>query len=476
MTNRDEDAEELRFSHSIRIWDIRTNAGKRRTTYSVRWIVGGEEQHRTFASRALADAFRAKLLTHVQRGSAFEKASGLPAPMLREAQRRSWFEHASQYTDMKWPAAAPKSRTGIAESLATVTPALLSSDRGRPNDALIRRALFEWVFVPPRRKGGDPPADLRTVVRWLERNTITLGDLEDRTKGPELTRRALDRIALLIDGSQAAAKTIARKRAIFYNALGYAVELGLITDNPLDRITWKAPMTTESIDRRVVVDRERARTLLTAVAVQPGVAPRLVALFALMYYAALRPSEALDFRVENIAALPKSGWGELLLGNSAPRTGRAWTDSGKSRERRGLKHRATDDTRPVPAHPELVEILTEHLGYFGNAPDGRLFIGPRGGTIGDSTYLGVWHKARALALTPAEARSPLAKKPYDLRHAAVSTWLNAGVPATQVAEWAGHSVAVLLRVYAKCIVGQEDAARRRIERAMAEQEEGSLAG
>jgi integrase len=43
------------------------------------------------------------------------------------------------------------------------------------------------------------------------------------------------------------------------------------------------------------------------------------------------------------------------------------------------------------------------------------------------------------ALTPAEAASPLAARPYDLRHAAVSTWLNAGVPSTQVAQWAGHS-------------------------------------
>jgi hypothetical protein len=51
-------------------------------------------------------------------------------------------------------------------------------------------------------------------------------------------------------------------------------------------------------------------------------------------------------------------------------------------------------------------------------------------------------------------------------------WLNAGVSAAQVAEWAGRSVAVLLRVYAKCIVGQEDDARRRIERAMPEQEGG----
>lgn len=60
----------------------------------------------------------------------------------------------------------------------------------------------------------------------------------------------------------------------------------------------------------------------------------------------------------------------------------------------------------------------------------------------------------------------MAQRPYDLRHACVSTWLNAGVPATQVAEWAGHSVDVLMRVYAKCIYGQEEAARKRIEAAL----------
>jgi hypothetical protein len=45
--------------------------------------------------------------------------------------------------------------------------------------------------------------------------------------------------------------------------------------------------------------------------------------------------------------------------------------------------------------------------------------------------------------------------------------LNAGVPATQVAEWAGHSVHVLLKVYASCIDGQDEAARTRIETALA---------
>lgn len=78
----------------------------------------------------------------------------------------------------------------------------------------------------------------------------------------------------------------------------------------------------------------------------------------------------------------------------------------------------------------------------------------------------MWDKARKAALSPEEHDSPLAGRPYDLRHACVSTWLAAGVPSTQVAQWAGHSVAVLHEIYAKILAGQEDNARKRIEEAL----------
>ena len=48
----------------------------------------------------------------------------------------------------------------------------------------------------------------------------------------------------------------------------------------------------------------------------------------------------------------------------------------------------------------------------------------------------------------------------------MSTWLNAGVPVTQGAEWAGHSVEVLLKVYAKTLDGQDELARRRVMEAL----------
>jgi integrase len=190
-------------------------------------------------------------------------------------------------------------------------------------------------------------------------------------------------------------------------------------------------------------------------------------------YAALRPEEAIDLRrEENLISLPERGWGELRLTHSQPRSGTRWTDSGKSRERRELKHRAAGETRLVPVHPELVTLLRDHLDLFGTGPGGQIFTGPRGGIVAEWSYLEVFHTARREALAETEAATPLMGGPYDLRHAAVSTWLNAGVPAAQVAEWAGHSVDVLLRVYVKCIAGQQGEAKRRIEDAMGQPEDG----
>jgi integrase len=55
------------------------------------------------------------------------------------------------------------------------------------------------------------------------------------------------------------------------------------------------------------------------------------------------------------------------------------------------------------------------------------------GPLSESVYDRWWKLARDRALTEAQAASPLVRRPYDLRHAAASLWLNAGVPPTEVA-------------------------------------------
>lgn len=224
----------------------------------------------------------------------------------------------------------------------------------------------------------------------------------------------------------------------------------------------------------VVVNPDQARRLLEAVR---DVDPAVEGFFACLYYAGLRPAEARNLRLTD-CRLPDSGWGELLLTGSHQVSGAAWSNSGASGEERQLKHRSVKDTRHVPAHPDLVATMRRHADAFGTGADGRLFVTRTGragiplsppfcNPLSPGTAYRIWHRARAAALTPTLLDSPLARRPYDLRHACLSTWLNAGVPPAQVAEWAGHSVNVLLRVYAKCIDGQDEVAKQRIESALA---------
>jgi integrase len=107
-----------------------------------------------------------------------------------------------------------------------------------------------------------------------------------------------------------------------------------------------------------------------------------------------------------------------------------------------------------------------HIREFGTGAGGKLFPDERVDELPKLTYMRVWRAARLATLSKEVQKSPLAQTPYDLRHACVSTWLNGGVPATQVTEWAGHSVEVLLRSYAKCLDGHDEVARHRVQKAL----------
>ncbi|MFG1674132.1 tyrosine-type recombinase/integrase [Micromonospora sp. NPDC049282] len=455
-------------SRSVRVWHIRVNQGvSKKKTYTVRWIVGGREKSRNFATRALADNHRSDLMQAINRGEAFDVTTGLPGSMIQHKGAVSWLEFMQSYIDMKWPGSAAKSRGSIVDALVTVTPALVRNQAGRPSADELRRVLRDHL-LPPGLRQSEVPAELGPTLRWLRQASLPMSEVGE----PAVIRAALDALTLRLDGRPAAPTTVRRKRSVFYNVLQYAVELEALEFNPIDKIRVRAQRAkiAESVDRRVVVNSRQARELLTAVSYvgergRVGRGERLVAFFACLYLAALRPSEALALR-EQDCHLPTIGWGRLTLVDNRPQAGKRWTDSGEVHDRRGLKHRAASESRAVPIPPELVCVLRHHIDRFGVADDGRLFRSSKGNVVAASTYSRLWKAARKLALTPAQVASPLAGRPYDLRHAAVSLWLNSGVPATDVAVRAGHSVDVLLKVYAKCIDGQEAAVNERIDDAL----------
>ena len=136
--------------------------------------------------------------------------------------------------------------------------------------------------------------------------------------------------------SPAAANTITRTRAVFHGAPGYAVEPGLLAANPANRMQWRAPT--------------------AAVSVNPST-----------------------------IASPAHGRGKMILTAACPRTGTAWTSTGRPHEARGLKHRPST-IRVVPMPPVLVAMLLQHFRESGTAPDRRLFCGARAGMLSESVY------------------------------------------------------------------------------------------
>ena len=110
-------------------------------------------------------------------------------------------------------------------------------------------------------------------------------------------------------------------------------------------------------------------------------------------------------------------------------------------------------TRPAPA-PSPARLRGPPMGGCSGVPAaGRL---AKAATAGSGTR----------PAAPQPCRAPRARRPYDLRHAALSLWLASGAPPAEVAARAGHSVRVLLTIYAHCIPGCGQIASQQIERAL----------
>jgi Site-specific recombinase XerD len=360
----------MAISYDARIWKTEKYAGKKVTTYTVRWQVSGQRWKAPFRVEAQADSFRSELLAAARRGEAFDTDTGRPVSMGRRPREMSWYDFACKFVDMKWPRVAATTRRTHAEALTTVTTAMFTTARGKPDDKLIRSTLCRWAFNTKRREDPECPADILKALRWIQSHTRPVVALSD----PEVLRRVLDSLTVNLDGSRTASSVTNRKRRILTAAVGYAVELGLLDTNPIPALKWTPPRTVHEVDKRRVVNPVQARTLLEAVRTQRRSGPRLVAYFGCLYFAALRPEEAVSLAKKNLS-LPVEGWGELHLEQAEPYAGKDWTDSARNRDRRQLKHREHGETRTVPCPPELTALLHEHLAEFGTAPDGRCSSG-----------------------------------------------------------------------------------------------------
>lgn len=219
----------------VRVYAIRRGAGRRRA-FEVRWWAAGRARSKSFLTRALADSYRAGLIRAVCMDLEFGRRTGEPVRWaVPEPPAVTWQERAAAYAAMKWPHLAAHSRASIADALATVTAALSRAAPARPRAVDLRTALYRYAFNPARAPGAE--GQTAHILAWAEHASLPLARLAD----PLVARRALDALTLRLDGTRAAANTIARRRAVFHAALGYAVERGLLDTNPADEGSWHTP-------------------------------------------------------------------------------------------------------------------------------------------------------------------------------------------------------------------------------------------
>jgi hypothetical protein len=155
-------------------------------------------------------------------------------------------QEATAYAVMKWPSLAAHSRASLAESLATVTPALTRpGTRNRPDQRELRTALYQHAFNPARP--AEPGSASARILDWAQQASLPVACLSE----PDVLRAALEALTFRLDGSRAAANTIIRKRAVLHGALSYAAEAGLLPDNPLDNFGWRVPHSSTALDPAV---------------------------------------------------------------------------------------------------------------------------------------------------------------------------------------------------------------------------------
>ena len=211
-------------------------------------------------------------------------------------------------------------------------------------------------------------------------------------------RFALGACAPTLAGKPTAGSTQRRKRSVFYNALGYAVEQGppdLQPDrpDPVDRPRRRGDRRPEGRGQpRPGQEPPDCRPQPQ----RPGGAPGGVLRLPVLRGAA--PVEGGDAPRERPAPAGQ--------GVGPDRPGGLCLPGGHGLDR--LRHRPPgarpeaprrNETRTIPIPPELVQLLRAHIKRYGTTPDGRIFQTARGGIIQDSAYSAVWAEARKQALT-----------------------------------------------------------------------------
>jgi integrase len=253
-----------------------------------------------------------------------------------------------------WATWKPSTRRSEVEEVAAWLPALGTRQVGEREH--VYTALK--VVLNPSKEATRAQEDVwrRLVAASRPLSSLRRVHMED----------ALAACRTKIDGTKASPNYYSRRRANLAQVLTDAVADELLGSYPLSN--HKEPKALKASTKVKATEVGEAHQVMRVLDVIGSVSQKWQVLFALMYYAGLRPGEAVMVRWGDLVSLPAGGWGVLRARSSSADAGSAYTDTGETRQETGLKWRKEGATRTVPLPPVLVAAL-----------GGVALVGPRGG-------------------------------------------------------------------------------------------------
>lgn len=410
--------------------------------FDVRFHVDGHQFRVGFERKGHADTFADQLHAHFAAGHCFDPtARRFLIPGDGSEAGPTFVENVTEHFRRKWPSWAPSRRQDSQRELARAclhlvrddAPALSRGERVAA-DEFLRRVLLT-VAEDIEERTAD-----REWHQWFARWSLPLREVNDRhlTAFLEAVRTTA------LDGSSRVLvpTSLARTRAVVRAVFTAARKRRLLDWDPWDAVEWSMNADEDQIDPDLVPDQAQVLDLAEACGAHEG---RYECFVLVQGFGGLRPGEARevrrrDFDLDSVPATV------TVRGSHSDVPERFFSD-GETR-RRPLKGRGGKARRTIPIPADLVPRFRSHLeDHVVKRPDSLMFTTPSGKRIHPSNFnRDVWAPAREQVF---EEGSPLrGLRRHDLRHAAITSWLNAGVTLKTAQSWSGHRTAsVLLNTY-----------------------------
>lgn len=427
--------------------------------YQVRWKVdGAPEKTAAFPTLKGAKTHQRRLQTAQDNGELWDRETREPVSWAAGQKGPTIAGYTRDFLATHWPTMQPSTRRSDVEEPAAWLPALVT-----------REIADRATLYPMLKKALNPSETLTLAEEDLWKRFVKVSMPLASVKRVHMAQ-ALSFCRTKLDGTPAAGTYGNRRRASLGQILIDAVANEHLDRNPLENYREpKSVKASKKVDVSEVGDAAQVAAVFQVLA-----SSRYLVLYALMYFAGLRPSEAVAVRWGDFLDLPETGWGMLRLKTAAPEAGKKYTDNGKSRQEGGLKHREQGTVRLVPLAPVLCELL---LAARPNKARRAAYVchgRTKDDMVSDSTLDTTWKAARDQALPDVDDRCLY--RSYSLRHSAASLWLSIGVSPAEIAERLGHSVEMLLSTYADVLKSHAAGANKRIDEELESAGVGDMMG